>query len=173
MTSKAQEIHDLLIKETKRRLFDEGVVRIRKSLGLMTEQQIWHRPNPSSNSAGNLVLHLCGNVRQWIVSGIGKAKDVRTRQAEFEERGPVPVDEMLNQLDKLMQEVDAVLDDLTPDDLLSVHRVQGYDESGLSILVHVVEHFSYHVGQITYIVKAMNDLDVGYYEGQELNNPEK
>jgi uncharacterized damage-inducible protein DinB len=173
MTATAQQIHNLLIAETKRRLFDEGVVRIKKSLSLMTEQQIWHRPNASSNSAGNLVLHLCGNVRQWIVSGLGKVGDVRTRQAEFDEQGPVPVDEMLSRLDALMQEVEAVLDRLSSDDLVAMHRVQGYDESGLSILVHVVEHFSYHVGQITYIVKALNDLDVGYYEGQELNNPKK
>lgn len=169
----AQQIHDLLIAEFRRRLFDEGVIRIKKSLRLMREEQIWHRPNDNSNSAGNLVLHLCGNVRQWIVSGLGKADDVRTRQAEFDERGPVPTEKMLADLDAVMADVEKVLDDLRPEDLVADHWVQGYTESGLSILVHVVEHFSYHVGQITYIVKALNDLDVGYYAGQELNNPKK
>ena len=167
----AQTIHNLLIKETKRRLFEEGVVRIKKSLSLMTEAQIWHRPNENSNSAGNLVLHLCGNVRQWLLTGLGKNPDIRTRQAEFDEKGPIATKALLEKLDQVMKEVDEMLDSLKPEDLTATHLVQGYQENGVSILVHVVEHFSYHVGQITYIVKALNDLDVGYYEGHELNNP--
>jgi|APTNR8051073442_1049403.scaffolds.fasta_scaffold00614_12 uncharacterized damage-inducible protein DinB len=158
-----QQFRDALIAETKRRLIGESVPRIKKCVAQLSEPEIWYRPNDHSNSIGNLILHLCGNARQWIVSGLGKAPDHRRRQAEFDERGPVPLQQMLEGLDVLMVEVNEVLDRLTPEDLLKMHPVQVFEESGLSILVHVVEHFSYHTGQITYAVKALKDMDMGYY----------
>ncbi len=167
-----QQFRDALVAETKRRLIEESVPRIKKCLAQLSEPEVWYRPNDNSNSIGNLILHLCGNVRQWIVSGLGKSPDHRIRQAEFDERGPVPVQKMMEDLDALMVEVNAVLDRLTPEDLLKMHPVQVFEESGLSILVHVVEHFSYHTGQITYAVKAMKDLDTGYYSQLNLERPD-
>lgn len=164
-----EKFHLLLIEEVKRRLLKEGVPRLKKCLAQLTEQEIWHRPNTNSNSMGNLVLHLCGNVRQWIVSGIGESIDTRQRQAEFDEKGPVALSKMLQDLDSLMTEVDTILDNLTPEDLTKAYLVQGFNESGISILVHVVEHFSYHVGQMTYYVKAIKDMDMGYYAGEDLD----
>ena len=161
-------ITNLLLSETRRRLFDEGIPRIKKCLNMMTETEIWYRPNPNTVSAGNLVLHLCGNVRQWIVSGIGGQPDVRDRDAEFAEIGPIPTHTLITMLDQLQKDVDAVLNTVTPQELTRMRKVQIYEESGLSILVHVVEHFSYHVGQITYMVKSRKDVDTGYYAGKDL-----
>ncbi|NUO01985.1 MAG: DUF1572 family protein [Saprospiraceae bacterium] len=158
-----QQFLEALIAETKRRLMDESVPRIKKCIAQLSEPEIWYRPNDHSNSIGNLILHLCGNARQWIVSGLGKAPDHRMRQAEFDERGPIPAHQMLEDLDNVMAEIEAVLNRLTPEDLLKLHPVQVFEESGLSILVHVVEHFSYHTGQITFAVKAMKNMDMAYY----------
>lgn len=158
-----QQFLEALIAETKRRLMDESVPRIKKCIAQLSEPEIWYRPNDHSNSIGNLILHLCGNARQWIVSGLGKAPDHRMRQAEFDERGPIPAHQMLEDLDNVMAEIEAVLNRLTPEDLLKLHPVQVFKESGLSILVHVVEHFSYHTGQITFAVKAMKNMDMAYY----------
>ena len=157
------------IEEIKRRLFTENIPRLKKCLSELTEAQIWYRPNNASNSVGNLVLHLHGNVRQWVVAGLGKNKDVRERQKEFDEKGPVPVEQMLSDMDKLMEEVNQILNTTSTNDLLEVRNVQGYHESGLSILVHITEHFSYHVGQMTYIVKMLKDKDMGYYDGHDLD----
>ena len=165
-----QELHEALLAETRRRLFHEGVPRIKKCIALLTPEKIWYRPNANSNSIGNLILHLSGNVKQWILSGLGKVKDTRTRQEEFDEEGPVETQKMLDQLDQIMAEVETVLQELKPEDLIEKHLVQGFQENGTAILVHVVEHFSYHVGQITYITKALLDIDVGYYDGIELDN---
>ena len=159
-----ENFRDLLIAETKRRLFEESVVRLKKCLNHLTEKELWYRPNENSNSMGNIVLHLCGNVRQWILSGLGKQNDIRTRQKEFDEMGPLPIADLIIKVDYLMKEVEAVLDSVTPEMLLEKHPVQVYKETGLSILVHVVEHFSYHVGQMTYFVKWRNDMDMEYYE---------
>ena len=162
------QFHELLLAEVRRRLLGESVPRLKKCLGELTEEEIWRRPNEHSNSVGNLVLHLCGNVRQWLLSGLGKQPDTRHRQAEFDERGPIAVQALIGRLDELVEEVEALLGQLRPEDLLAEHPVQTFRENGVSILVHVVEHFSYHTGQVSYIVKAWKDLDLGYYRGIEL-----
>ena len=97
-----------------------------------------------------------------------KNEDIRERQKEFDERGPVSTAKMLADMDQLMVEVATILDNIRPEDLLEERNVQGWQESGLSILVHITEHFSYHVGQMTYVVKMLRDEDTGYYEGQDL-----
>ncbi|MEO0897258.1 MAG: DUF1572 family protein [Bacteroidota bacterium] len=155
--------HSLFIQEVKRRLFEESIPRCKKCLDLLTEEEIWFRPNESSNSVGNLILHLCGNARQWIVAGFGKAPDVRERGSEFEERGPLPTAVLIHLLDSLQTDLNEVLDALTAEDLLQTWPVQVFEENGIAILTHVVEHFSYHTGQITYFVKARKDLDTAYY----------
>jgi len=167
--SELAEVQTALIKEVKFRLFEESIPRLKKCLNELTEEEVWQRPNENSNSMGNLVLHLCGNVHQWIVHGIGGKEDSRQRQSEFDERGPIPKEKLLNDLDKLMLEVDHTLSDMEPAQLLATTTVQGFDTTGLSILVHVTEHFSYHVGQMTYYVKALKDLDMGYYNNVNLD----
>ena len=159
---------DLLIAEVKRRLFEESIPRLKKCLDQLTEEEVWQRPNKHSNSMGNLVLHLEGNIRQWVLSGLAKEPDVRKRQAEFEEQGPIPKAKLLAGLEKTMEEVGEALDRIQPEDLMTQHEVQVFHESGLSILIHVVEHFSYHVGQLTYYVKALKNVDMDYYRGMEL-----
>lgn len=169
MQNSATALTTAFINEIKRRLFTESVFRLKKCVNELTEAQIWYRPNNSSNSVGNLVLHLHGNVRQWVVAGLGKNKDVRERQKEFDEKGPIAVEKMLADIDKLMEEVNQILNQTSTEDLLEVRNVQGYEETGLSILVHITEHFSYHVGQMTYIVKMLKDKDMGYYDGHDLD----
>jgi len=156
-------------KETRRRLFQENLTRLEKCLNLLTEEELWHRPNENTVSVGNLVLHLCGNIRQWILSGIGGESDHRQRQSEFDEVGPIPAQQLLEKLKSVLTEVDLLLDRLEPQILVEKRKVQGFDESGLSIIVHVVEHFSYHVGQITYITKAKKNVDLKYYGGVDLD----
>lgn len=160
---------ELLLAEVRRHLVVDGLGRCRKCLSELSEAEIWLRPNEHSNSVGNLVLHLCGNVGQWIVSGLGNRPDTRQRQLEFDERGPVPASELLLRLESVMTEVDEVLNEITPDKLMQPIEIQGFKENGLSVLVHVVEHFSYHVGQITYFVKWKKDMDTNYYGDQDLD----
>ncbi len=170
MTSDLVEpLHHALIDEVKRRIVHESVPRIKKCLGQLSADDIWHRPNQNVVSVGNLVLHLQGNLRQWVLSGLGGQPDHRQRDGEFTRTDPVPATELVRQLDALVTEVEAVLDRLTPADLLATYRVQGYDETGVAILMHVTEHFSYHTGQITYFVKTRQNVDLQYYGGQDLN----
>lgn len=158
-----------LVQESKRRLYDESLPRIRKCLAELSVDEIWFRPNEQTVGAGNLVLHLSGNVRQYIVATLGGVPDVRERQKEFDAAGPMPTSELLGRLEAAMAEARPVIDRLDAASLLKTYRVQGFVESGLSILVHVVEHFSYHTGQIAYIVKSRKNVDLGFYRGKDLN----
>ena len=162
-------IHRTLIAEVKRRIITESVPRIKKCLSQLTEEEIWHRPNENVVSVGNLVLHLCGNLRQWVLSGLGDAPDQRQRDREFHQTDPISACELVQRMDTLMEEVVRVLDQLTPQDLVTVRPVQAYQETGVAILMHVTEHFSYHTGQITYYVKTRKNVDLQYYGGQDLN----
>lgn len=164
-----EEYRDLLVQEVRRRLKEENVPRIKKCLAELSTEEIWYRPNENSNSVGNLVLHLCGNVRQWLLSGLGGYTDNRRRQQEFDERGPFPTTVLVRHLDELMEEVEKVLSRLTPEQLLLPVDIQGFTETGVSILVHVVEHFSYHTGQITYYVKWRKNINTAYYAGINLD----
>ena len=101
--------------------------------------------------------------------GHGGESDHRQRQSEFDEVGPIPAQQLLEKLKSVLAEVDLLLDRLEPQILVEKRKVQGFDESGLSIIVHVVEHFSYHVGQITYITKAKKNVDLKYYGGVDLD----
>jgi uncharacterized damage-inducible protein DinB len=126
---------------------------ITRCLSLLLEQEIWGRPNTASNCAGNLVLHLCGNVRQWIISGLGGAPDVRQRDAEFAERGPVARRSLIAKLRETVREADHVLARLPPEALLRRYSIQGFRVSGVASVAHVAEHFSHHAGQIIYLTK--------------------
>ncbi|MBI1224261.1 MAG: DUF1572 domain-containing protein [Bacteroidetes bacterium] len=164
-----EEYRELLVREAHRRLIEENLPRIKKCLSELNTEEIWYRPNENSNSVGNLVLHLCGNVRQWLLSGLGGYTDNRQRKQEFDERGPFPTSVLVRHLDELMEEVDKVLNKLTAEQLLQTVEIQGFTENGISVLVHVIEHFSYHTGQITYFVKWRKDINMNYYSGINLD----
>ena len=155
--------------EIRRRLFVESIPRLKKCLAELSEVEVWQRPNAASNSTGNLILHLCGNVRQYLVSALGKQADNRERQKEFDATGGYTKSELEQALDALQKDVEAVLPNLTVADLVYEYDVQGFREQGLAIVIHVIEHFSYHTGQITWFVKALKDKDLGYYAGLDLD----
>jgi len=143
---------------------DDYLPKIERSLELLTDEQIWWRANPQSNSIGNLLLHLSGNVRQWIVCSLGGAPDKRDRDSEFAERKMIPRDELLAGLKQTLSEADAALAKFDPDELLERHLIQGCDVTAMAAIFHVVEHFSMHVGQILYITKQLTAHDLHFYD---------
>lgn len=129
--------------------------RIKHCLGQLNDEQVWWRPRPSLNSIGNLVLHLCGNVRQWVLAGLGGAADVRNRPAEFKERGPMPKAELLRQLEAVVGEAKQVLDRLTATEMLRSRRIQGFDVSGLAAIFSTVPHFRGHTQEIVHMTRTL------------------
>lgn len=150
------------------RRIDESEARIARCLSLLSQEQVWHHPNTSVVSVGNLVLHLCGNVGQWVNSTLGDRPDERDRDREFHRTG-VAKEELIESLKQVLDEAKRVITGLGAAELTRTYKVQGFQESGTGILVHVVEHLSYHTGQISLHAKLALDVDLGYYAGQDLN----
>jgi len=127
---------------------------------MLSEKEIWWRPNSASNSVGNLVLHLTGNVRQWIISGLGGAPDHRDREREFAEHGPIPHRSLRLGLGKTVTEACQVLQQLSRQALSRRYTIQGFDVTGVATVSHVVEHFAYHTGQIIFVTKLKRGRDL-------------
>jgi uncharacterized damage-inducible protein DinB len=143
---------------------EDYLPKIERSLDLLTDEQIWWRANPQSNSIGNLLLHLSGNVRQWIVCGVGGAPDTRDRDSEFAQRDTIPREELLAALKQTLSEADAALAKFDAGKLLERQSIQGCDVTALAAIFHVVEHFSMHTGQIIMMAKIFSEVDLGFYD---------
>jgi uncharacterized damage-inducible protein DinB len=142
----------------------EYPTKIRAAVEALPTDRLWWRPNEQANSAGNLLLHLSGNVRQWIISGVGGQPDIRKRNMEFAARGGATASGMLDGLDATMREADDVLRTLLPSELLERRSIQGRDTTVMEAVYHVVEHFAGHTGQIIWIAKMSAPGAVRFYE---------
>jgi uncharacterized damage-inducible protein DinB len=158
-TTEAQEF----IEASRFFLKEDFLPKLIHCVESMSDDDVWWRPNEQSNSVGNLMLHLCGNLRQWIVSSIGGTTIQRDRDAEFKTRDRLPKAELIGKLRAAVDDVDGVLATLPARSLLQRHTIQKYNVSGLNAIYHVVEHFSYHLGQILYIYKLRTGSDPGFY----------
>lgn len=145
-------------------LLSDYLPKIEHCLEKLTDEQIWWRANEESNSIGNLILHLCGNVRQWILSGIGSLPDNRVRDAEFAQREVISRDELRNLLRSTLTETGTVLRTLDPAVLLECRKIQGNDVEILEAIFHVTEHFSMHAGQIFLQTKLLTASDLHFYD---------
>lgn len=158
------------LAESRRFLAEEYPAKIRAATRDLTAEELWWRANPACNSVGNLLLHLAGNVRQWVVHGLGGAPDVRRRSEEFEADGGLTPDQALGVLDSAVRDADRVLAALEPDSLAEGRTIQGLETTGLAALYHVVEHFSMHTGQILQLVKILRGRDLGLYSVDDEGN---
>lgn len=137
-----------------------GAKKISHCLNQLDDEQVWWRPSPEMNSIGNLLLHLAGNLRQWIVAGVGDAKDIRERQSEFDESGPISKSELLSRLAAVLEDSITALRTVQPENLLSKKRVQGFDVTRLHAAMNSVTHFQGHVQEI--ICLTRQQLGSGY-----------
>lgn len=143
--------------------------RIKTCIELLSNEEVWQRSNASSNSIGNLVLHLCGNMTQYIISALGRNEDKRERDYEFSAMEGYTAAELLEKMKTVTEECIKIINGLGEKQLLAQYEVQGYQLSGIAVLVHVTEHYSYHTGQIVFLTKSLKDIDTGFYKEKNLN----
>jgi uncharacterized damage-inducible protein DinB len=146
------------------RKLEQLVRRIRDSVAKLNDEQIWMRHGDHENAVGNLLLHLSGNMRQWIIAGIGGLPDTRVRDQEFAARGQMTREELMQKLDITVAEAVAVLKAVSPDRLLETYQPQKYSVSIMEGIYHVVEHFAQHTGQIMFATKLLTGQDLGFYK---------
>ena len=141
----------------------ELLSRIEACLEKLNDDQVWARGGENENAVGNLVLHLCGNVRQWIISGVGGAPDSRQRDGEFAAHGGPSAAQLRERMTATVLEATTVLDGVTAQRLSDRLTIQGYEGSVLDAIYHVVEHFAMHTGQIIFVTKMLTGTDLGFY----------
>jgi uncharacterized damage-inducible protein DinB len=163
MTRPGLDVHTVFLEFSRKKLLEQYWPRLSNCVKLLSDEQVWWRPNEASNSIGNLILHLNGNVRQWLVSSFKGSDDTRDRPAEFRERQLIPASALLETLGTTLNEASDVLASLSESDLLTTFEIQGYTVSGLEAVYQVVEHFGLHYGQIAYITKLLRGEDLGFY----------
>jgi hypothetical protein len=161
----------LFLDFSRKKLLDQYWPRLRECVAPLSAEQVWWRPNEASNSIGNLILHLNGNVGQWLVASFNGDEEKRNRPAEFSAKSGAAAVELLAKLGATLGAAAVVLDRLTIDELLAPYEIQGYHVRGLDAVYQVVEHFGLHYGQIVYITKMLSAKDLGFYK--ELNETGK
>ncbi len=168
------------MKNIAKEFMEESIFRIEKNttkiikcLHVLTEDQIWKRPNEVSNSAGNILLHLCGNTRQYLVSALSDQPDIRERDEEFSAKGGYSKEELQIKLTATVEEATGILQTMDEYRLMKIHSVQGFNLSGIAIIVHVTEHYSHHTGQIIFWTKLLTGNDLSFYANTDLNKKNK
>lgn len=139
------------------------------ALEQLSEEEIWKRPNDSLNSVGNLILHLCGNITQYVISSLGETEDARERDLEFSTESGYTKVELLQKLTETVAVAKRVINDASLAQLIRKREVQGFYFSGIGVVLHAVEHYSYHTGQIAFWTKQLRNTDLGFYDGMDLN----
>lgn len=158
------EVSRAFLQQARQLLKEEYLSKLESCLNILTDEQVWWRANPESNSVGNLCLHLVGNARQWIVGGLGGEIDSRARQREFDQRAMIPRSELLSSLRGTLEDVDTVLARFDLERCLEQFEIQGTKVTALAAIFHVTEHFSMHTGQIILLTKMLSQRDLGFYD---------
>ena len=161
-TASDHPLAQICLRQWRSRFEKRYLPRIVDCLEQLSDDEIWWRPNEASNSVGNLVLHICGNMRQWIISGLAGASDLRERDKEFAERRPIPGAALREKFQQTVREASTVMARLRPEVLTGRYRIQGYDVTGYEAAAHVIEHVAYHAGQIIYVTKLKRAKDLGF-----------
>ncbi|MBL8737041.1 MAG: DUF664 domain-containing protein [Planctomycetes bacterium] len=164
IASDAERLARIVAAEFRRRLLDEQLPRLRRCAELLGDARIWQRPHRHGNSTGNLLLHLAGNTTQWILATFGAVEDRRERAAEFTAEGGRSAAELLDLLERTYTRAVAVVEALPVAELLRPRLVQGYQETGLSAVLHVLEHGAGHAYQIYAATKQALDVDLRFYD---------
>ncbi len=154
----------IFLTKSRHFLAVEYRTKLRAAVESMPADALWWRANEQSNSVGNLLMHLAGNIRQWIVGGVAGEPNTRDRAGEFAARSGEDAAALLARLDAAIDDVDAVLARLTEADLATRRTIQGRDVTVLEAIYHVVEHFSMHLGQIILVAKIHAPDAVRFYE---------
>ncbi len=162
-SSTPRDLATIFLDFSRQKLLSQYWPRLRACVESLTDEQVWWRPNPTSNSIANLMLHLNGNVTQWLIASFDHLNDLRDRPAEFNQTEALTRAELVGTLGSTIDRAATVLARLTEHDLTGQFEIQGYHVTGMDAVYQVVEHFGLHYGQIAYITKMLRDQDLGFY----------
>lgn len=156
------ELANIFVKHSAKKLRQMSE-HIHVCLDQLNADQVWQRGSENENAVGNLVLHLCGNARQWVISGVGGEADIRERDVEFSANGGVSIEALRQQLDETVAAAIDVIEAATTATLLEEVHPQNQCVTALEAIYQVVGHFQQHTGQIVFATKWMTGRDLKIY----------
>jgi len=154
------DIAKLFIAESRAFLSSDYLPKIERCLEVLTDEDVWWRAAEGSNSIGNLLLHLEGSTRTWIIGVAGGSRSPRDRQQEFDEREQIPRAELMARLRRTLAEADEVLARLGAEELLERRQTPWEEVTVMWAVYHAVEHFAMHAGQIIMLAKARSGAEL-------------
>jgi len=143
--------------------------KIIRCIDYLDEEELWKDFSPRLVSYGNLLLHLIGNISQYIISGLGSTSFKRERDLEFSGKPGISKEQLKDNFNSTINKAIKTIESLSQDSLMKIYHIQGKDISGIDTLIHVVEHLSYHTGQIIWAVKYFKNINPDFYKGEDLN----
>jgi len=160
----------LLIEFKQNAIFrlEEGQRMLHLAFAKVGEDSLWKLPVKNGMALGNQLLHVCGNMTQYVLASLGQEADQRQRDSEFSTTEGCSKAELLQQLDVTVSRAIKTIQTTSPSEYLRVRKVQGFEFSGVGVVLHAVEHFSYHVGQVAFWVKQLTEVDLGFYDHHDL-----
>jgi uncharacterized damage-inducible protein DinB len=141
-----------MLIETLKKLFNRDLNKLKSEIELYKdEKKIWYIEKGIANSAGNLCLHLVGNLNHFIGAEIGKTGYVRVRELEFSSKDISKI-ELISKVEETIKVVDSSLDKIRGEDLEEEYPLLVFDKKTSTeyLLVHLSSHLTYHLGQINY-----------------------
>ena len=169
-------MNDIILKEFK----ENAVFRLDESLRMITiafskiaDDMLWKRPTEQGMALGNQILHSCGNMTQYVCTTLAERVDERKRDLEFCTNTGLTKEELLKQLETTVRTAQDSIHNASALQYETVREVQGFRLSGVGVVLHAVEHFSYHTGQIAFWVKQLTQDDLGFYAGVDLTQNNK
>ena len=147
---------------------EEGQRMIHLAFAKIGEEQLWKIPVPKGLALGNQLLHICGNMTQYAIASLGEQPDQRAREKEFATKEGFTKAELLQQLDQTIAKAISSINQASATQYTQLRKVQGFELSGVGVVLHAVEHFSYHVGQIAFWIKLLTHEDLGFYADHDL-----
>lgn len=148
---------------------DESTRMVKRALEEVSSEEMWKKPNSELNSIANLILHLQGNMTQYVLSSLGRKPDNRERDLEFQQDSGLSKEQLLAGLLSVVEQVKKTINVCSESEYLRHRDVQGFNFSGVGVVLHAVEHYSYHTGQIAFWVKYLKNRDLGFYDNMDLN----
>jgi uncharacterized damage-inducible protein DinB len=155
---------EIFLQKSRYYLATEYLTKLRRCVSALPDDALWRRSNEGSNSIGNLLLHLTGNIREWIVNGVGGIPVERNRSAEFQARETGDAATLFAKLESTVHECDKVLASVSPDALNQPVTIQGRETTIMEAIYHVIEHFSMHTGQIIMLTKSYAPDSIHFYD---------
>ena len=157
-------VEEIFLSRSRYWLTKEYPIKLRHCVNALPREAVWARTDERSNSIGNLLIHLAGNVTEWILGGVGRQTISRYRAGEFTQRTGRDAAKLLDDLEAVLRKADSVLADLTAKDLDRSIVIQGRETTVLGAIYHVVEHFAMHTGQIVLLTKIHAPGKIRFYE---------